>query len=97
MERGKRRRRLYRKWGAEHSKVCDKNHSGSSAMMEVVGMKKIFERSIKRHGARYLQYIGDGDCKTFAAIKKSLNHMLKILTLLKLNVWGTYRKGWVPD
>lgn len=39
--------------------------------MEVVGSKRIFEHSIKRHGARCAQYIGDGDCKTFAAIKKS--------------------------
>lgn len=61
----------YRKWSIEHSKVCDKNHSGSAGMMEVVGMQRIFERSEMRHGARYAQYIGDGDCKTFAAIKKS--------------------------
>lgn len=50
--------------------MCDKNHSGSAGMMKVVSMHRIFERFIKRHDARYTMYIGDGDCKTFAAIKK---------------------------
>lgn len=51
--------------------MYNKNHSGSAGMMKVVSMHRIFERSIKTHDARYAKYIGDGDCKTFAAIKKS--------------------------
>jgi hypothetical protein len=61
----------YEEWSKEHSKTCQKNHSGSAGMMEVVGMQRIFDRSSVIHKVRYAQYIGDGDCKTFSAIEKS--------------------------
>lgn len=58
-------------WKKSHEKQCVKNHSGSAAMMEVNGMLKIFRRSEEKYKAQYLNYIGDGDTKTFLELKKS--------------------------
>jgi hypothetical protein len=69
----------YEKWLVEHSSSCQKNHSGSAAMMEVVGMQRIFHRSPILHDVRYAQYIGDGDCKTFNSILQSEPYGKKFL------------------
>ena len=37
--------------------------------MEVNGAKRIFSRSIEKHGLRYTQYLGDGDSKSFSSVK----------------------------
>jgi len=37
--------------------------------MEVAGAKRIFNRSIEKHGLRYTRYLGDGDSKSFTSIK----------------------------
>jgi len=36
--------------------------------MEVVGTKRIFQRSIEKHGLRYAKFLGDGDSKSFPAV-----------------------------
>lgn len=59
------------KWKNQHAKVCSKNHSGSAAQMEVNGMVSMFSRSEEKYAARYVNYIGDGDCKTFSSVVKS--------------------------
>lgn len=61
----------YEEWKKQHSEKCLKNHSGSSGKMEVDGMLRIFNRSESERDVRYVQYIGDGDAKTFLAIQKS--------------------------
>lgn len=61
----------YQEWEKSHAGECLINHSGSSGMMEVTGMVRIFKRSEKQHSLKYLGYIGDGDCKTFNAVKDS--------------------------
>ncbi|GFW04652.1 uncharacterized protein TNCV_3897041 [Trichonephila clavipes] len=38
--------------------------------MEILGASKIFQRSLSLHNARYITYLGDGDCKAFDAVKK---------------------------
>ncbi|GFX18458.1 uncharacterized protein TNCV_3370311 [Trichonephila clavipes] len=38
--------------------------------MEIQGASKIFQRSLSLHNARYITYLGDGDCKAFDAVKK---------------------------
>lgn len=50
---------------------CKKNHTGSSGIMEVIGMTNIFQRSEKNRELRYLKYLGDGDTKTFLELSKS--------------------------
>ena len=59
----------YNDWKAQH--VCSMNHTGSAGAMEVVGMQKMFGRSVNLHGLRYTFYIGDGDTKSFDQICKS--------------------------
>ncbi|GFW75151.1 uncharacterized protein TNCV_448561 [Trichonephila clavipes] len=51
-------------------KDCKRNYVGSSGAMEIEGASKIFQRSLSLHNARYITYLGDGDCKAFDAVKK---------------------------
>ncbi|GFX79857.1 uncharacterized protein TNCV_4981691 [Trichonephila clavipes] len=51
-------------------KDCKRNYVGSSGAMEIQGASKIFQRSLSLHNARYITYLGDGDCKAFDAVKK---------------------------
>ncbi|GFU97297.1 uncharacterized protein TNCV_3889121 [Trichonephila clavipes] len=53
-----------------HEKDCKRNCVGSSGAMEIQGASKIFQRSLSLHNARYITYLGDGDCKAFDAVKK---------------------------
>ncbi|GFW55591.1 uncharacterized protein TNCV_119751 [Trichonephila clavipes] len=53
-----------------HEKDCKRNYVGSSGAMEIQGASKIFQRSLSLHNARYITYLGDGDCKAFDAVKK---------------------------
>ncbi|GFY16758.1 uncharacterized protein TNCV_2788801 [Trichonephila clavipes] len=65
-----------------HEKDCKRNYVGSSGAMEIQGASKIFQRSLSLHNARYITYLGDGDCKAFDAVKKKtfmeMNIQLKI-------------------
>ncbi|EFN61450.1 hypothetical protein EAG_00479, partial [Camponotus floridanus] len=53
---------------AEHEEVCTINHKGSSGKMEVDAVLEMFGRSEEKYGVRYVNYVGDGDTKTFKAI-----------------------------
>ncbi|GFU59983.1 uncharacterized protein TNCV_3237691 [Trichonephila clavipes] len=53
-----------------HEKDCKRNYVGSSGAMEIQGASKIFQRSLSLHNARYITYLGYGDCKAFDAVKK---------------------------
>ena len=44
---------------------CKKNHNGSAGAMESVGMQRIFARSVANRGVRYVNFLGDGDCKSY--------------------------------
>lgn len=61
----------YAAWENEHKNLCLKNHSGSAGKMEVDGMLRIFQHSETKHKAQYLNYIGDGDTKTFLELQKN--------------------------
>lgn len=61
----------YEDWYEQHEELCTKNHEGSAGKMEVDAIIDMFERSEEIHGVKYLNYIGDGDSKTFANILKS--------------------------
>lgn len=61
----------YKQWISLHENECLVNHTGSAGKMEVVGMCRIFERSVLKRHAKYVGYIGDGDAKTFLAITQS--------------------------
>ena len=59
----------YQIW--KSTRVCLINHKGSSSSMESNGAVKIFQRSIEKHGIRYLNYIGDGDSSAFSKVVES--------------------------
>lgn len=50
---------------SEHKETCNRNHEGSAGKMEVDGVIEMFLRSLSLHAAKYVNYIGDGDSKTF--------------------------------
>lgn len=58
----------FEKWQENHAEDCAKNHSGSAGKMEVDGIKEMFCRSITKFKCKYMQYIGDGDSKTYKAV-----------------------------
>ncbi|GFU92963.1 uncharacterized protein TNCV_2081091 [Trichonephila clavipes] len=75
----------YNKCQRAHKTSCKKNYS--TGKMEVDGMLRIFNRSEKLHNLRYSNYIGDGDTKTFNAIRcnsTSVKEMRKAIWA----VWG---------
>lgn len=61
----------YEEWKSAHEENCKANHEGSSGKMEVDAMKEIFSRSVEKYGVRYVNYIGDGDSKTYTGIVNS--------------------------
>ena len=54
-------------WKVTH--VCKTNHIGSN--MEPGGAKRIWERSIRKNKLRYTEFNGDGDSKSFLAVKET--------------------------
>lgn len=58
----------YEYWYEEHEDSYTINHKGSAGKMEVDAVIEIFERSVEKHGVKYVKYIGDGDSKTFKGI-----------------------------
>ncbi|GFU62204.1 uncharacterized protein TNCV_2474351 [Trichonephila clavipes] len=61
----------YNKWQRAHKISCRKNYSGSAGKMEVDGMLRIFNRSEKLYNLKFLNYIRDGDTKTFNALSEN--------------------------
>ncbi|CAH4001251.1 unnamed protein product [Pieris brassicae] len=63
----------YEEWKDEHIKTnqCTANHTGASGNMEVSLVIEMFKRSIVKHGLRFVNYIGDGDSKTYSGLLKA--------------------------
>ncbi|KAJ4451848.1 hypothetical protein ANN_03326 [Periplaneta americana] len=61
----------YSEWWESHECECTINHKGSSGNMEVEGMKQILNRSLATHNVQYVNYIGDGDTKSYKAVSES--------------------------
>lgn len=58
----------YEQWAESHSEQCQANHEGSAGKMEVDAVIEMFSRSEDLHNVKYVNYIGDGDSKTFKRI-----------------------------
>ena len=56
--------------------------------MEVEGAKRIFGRSVEKHGVRYSEFYGDGDSKSFHSVKNIYPEM----TISKLECIGHVQK-----
>lgn len=61
----------YSEWLASHKDNCSANHIGSAGKMEVDAICEMFKRSESNYGVKYLNYIGDGDSKTYKGIVDS--------------------------
>ncbi|KYN06618.1 hypothetical protein ALC62_02428 [Cyphomyrmex costatus] len=88
-------------WFSEHGVNCKANHKGSAGGMEVHGIVEMFARAETVHDAKYKNYIGDGDTKTFKALleqdhdiekKECINHVQKRMGSRLRNVKKTNKK-----
>ena len=83
----------YELWLEDHADECSINHHGSAGKMEVLSMVEMFSKSEDKFGVKYLNYIGDGDAKTFKAIV-DIQPYGDDIDVKKVNVSATSRKGW---
>ena len=51
--------------------VCKINHIWTASDTEPEGSKIIWERSIRKNKLRYTEFCGDGDSKSFLAVKET--------------------------
>ena len=51
--------------------MCKFNYRGTAGIMEPVGAKRIWDRSIEKNQLRYIGFYGDGDCKSFSSIRNT--------------------------
>eukprot|EP00795_Rhopilema_esculentum_P007254 gene7254-12939_t len=58
----------YQNWKEKH--LCKANIHGSAAAMEPEGARRIFARSVQKHGICYTKFYGDGDSKGFHAVER---------------------------
>ncbi|KAJ4449706.1 hypothetical protein ANN_01110 [Periplaneta americana] len=70
---------------------CSINYDGYSGGMEAAGVVEIFSRSVDRYGAKYTNYLGDGDSKGFQKVKES-NVYGKDIEITKLECVGHVQK-----
>jgi len=66
--KGKESTEEFREWYESHKEECSSNHTGSAGKMEVDAVKEMFSASEEKFGVRFVNYIGDGDSKTFKAL-----------------------------
>ena len=77
----------YEEFKARHELNCPVNYTRFAGKTEINGTVEMFSRSEKFYRVKYLNYIGDGDSKTYQDI---LDHMVTNLMLLKKNALQTY-------
>jgi hypothetical protein len=56
----------------KHEANCTANYVGTSGGMEVAGVVEIFQRSIEKHGVKYVEYLGDGDSKGYLSVCQAM-------------------------
>lgn len=71
---------------------CMKNHDGSAAAMEPAGAEAIFRRSEELHGLRYVNFLGDGDSKTYTNLKNADPEIYDNIHIEKLECCGHVQK-----
>ena len=76
----------YANWMNSH--ICSYNYKGSAPGMEPAGAQRIFERSIEKYNLRYINYLGDGDSKSYTSVKNIYNGV----SVNKLECVGHYQK-----
>ena len=75
----------------EHLKldrVCKSYHEGPIGKMEVVGVERIFSRSIETRRLCFTDYYGDGDSKSFFSVQNIYARKWQV----KKNAWDTQKR-----
>jgi len=61
----------------QHENQCNTNHTNSAGKMKPDAMLEIFRRTEELHGVKYVNYIGNGDCKAYKKIIEQLPYVQK--------------------
>lgn len=80
----------YALWKESHAEHCNINHEGSAGKMEVDAICEMFMRSEEKYSVQYVNYVGDGDSKTFKAILEC--HPYKDVQVTKKECIGHVQK-----
>ena len=54
-------------WKSSH--LCKLNYHGSAPGMKVIGAQIMFSHLISQNKLRYVNYYGDGSCKSYSCVK----------------------------
>ncbi|MBX9702962.1 MAG: hypothetical protein K2X39_02290, partial [Silvanigrellaceae bacterium] len=76
----------YAEWRNSH--ICKMNFVGSASGMECEGAIRIFQRSIKNHKLQFINFLGDGDSKSYNSVKDVYPN----IKVNKLECVGHYQK-----
>ena len=76
------------KWKIDHEASCKSKYKGFAGGMEAAGATKMFQRSVEKHGVRYVSYYGDGDIKSYEEVK----NVYPEITVEKYECIGHYQK-----
>ena len=71
---------------------CLINHTGSAGLMEADGVVECFAESVEKRKLRYVNYLGDGDTKSFSEVVKSDPY--PGITVQILECVGNIQKRW---
>ena len=82
----------YENWRLHHN--CKINHTGSAGAMEAVGAVRMFLRSERTRGLRYMQYLGDGDSASFKIVTESEPYGHDVV---EKRVWDMCKKDVAHD
>ncbi|XP_065650235.1 uncharacterized protein LOC136078392 [Hydra vulgaris] len=76
----------YAEWRKSH--ISKMNFVGSAGGMECEGASRIFQQSIKKHKLQYINFLGDGDSKSYNSVKD----VYPYIKVNKLECVGHYQK-----
>ena len=82
-------------WTQQHKNKgdCDhQNHTGSASAMEPAGTATAFCRPQQLHGLRYVNFLGDGDSKTYSSLKNAFPPVYPDVGIQKLECCGHVQK-----
>ena len=71
-----------------NSNICKFNYNGTAGGMETEGAKRVFARSIDKNKVSYVEYLGDGDSKSYVNVK----NVYRGIEIKKLECAGHYQK-----
>ena len=58
----------FNEWWEGHQATCHANFEGSSGAMDAAGALAICQRSVDNYGLRYVEFLGDGDNKSYKVL-----------------------------